>query len=530
MRRNSTPWPMLCAIGVLACLSLTVPSGAAPTHDDPKIHDEQNPYEGPGHRGAALSPDQTGRILDTFPASGVELLGWVPLGELPGGSTRANDITGYVSPSGREYAVIGLAKGTGFVEVTDPLDPQVVGVIPGEESIWRDMKTHGEFAFAVHDLPRHGEQTGNGIQVIDLRQIDAGQVQLIREVNDLGLITSHNIALDPASGTAYLAGSNYGGPPLSNGGLIAVDLSDPENPTFDGTTIWDETYVHDVLVTTYQSGPYAGREIAFAAAGPAGLIIIDVTDKSNMTTLGQLVYPNTAYCHHAWLSDDKSLLYVNDELDELNDPDVATTTTYTVDVSDLENPTYLGSFTNGLPAIDHNPMGRDGYLYEANYRSGLRIWDVREPGEETEVAWFDSYPDDDAASFNGAWGVYTGLPSGTILVSDIERGLFVLRATVIGVAETAAETRILLRGAPNPFRGATTLRFSLRAEEPVLLDLHTPSGRRVARLLDGTLGPGDHVVPVNLDRLPAGPAASGVLFARLRIGTRITTERLVLVE
>ena len=524
--------PRLAAVALIALLGLALAplARAVPTHEDPKIHDELPPYQGPGHRGAALSPDAGGRILDQFDAAGVELLGWLPLGDFPGGSQRANDVTGYVSPSGREYAIVGLALGTGFVDVTDPILPQVIAVIPGVESIWRDMKTFDEFAYVVHDLPRHGGQTGHGIQVIDLRPIDEGQVQLIREVNDLGLVTSHNIALDPASGTAYLAGSNVAGPPLSNGGIIAVDLADPENPSFDATTIWDEFYVHDLLVTTYDEGPYAGREIAFAAGGYEGLFIVDVTEKSAMTTIGWILYPNATYCHHVWLSDDRTTLYVNDELDERDHPDVTTTTTYVIDVTDPQNPVYSGSFTNGLPAIDHNPMGRGGHLFEANYRSGLRIWDIQEPGAEQEVGWFDTFPDDDEPGFNGAWGVYVGLPSGTILVSDIERGLFVLRAPVAEVADGAGSAGPRLRAAPNPFRAETRLHFTLATEGPVRLDLHAPSGRRVARLIDGVLAAGEHVVPLDLGRTGSGLGASGVLFARLRAGTAASSYRLVLVD
>ena len=39
----------------------------------------------------------------------------------------ANDVWAYVSPSGREYAILGLRVGTGFVDVTNPWSPVVVG-------------------------------------------------------------------------------------------------------------------------------------------------------------------------------------------------------------------------------------------------------------------------------------------------------------------------------------------------------------------------------------------------------------------
>jgi hypothetical protein len=47
-----------------------------------------------------------------------------------------------------------------------------------------------------------------------------------------------------------------------------------------------------------------------------------------------------------------------------------------------------------------------------------------------EVASYDTYAPSDADTFNGAWNIYPYLPSGNILVSDIDGGLFVLRANL----------------------------------------------------------------------------------------------------
>ena len=67
-------------------------------------------------------------------------------------------------------------------------------------------------------------------------------------------------------------------------------------------------------------------------------------------------------------------------------------------------------------------------LYQANYTSGLRILEFADLSTDTltEVASFDTRPEDNAAAFNGAWSVYPYFANGTIIVSDIERGLFVL--------------------------------------------------------------------------------------------------------
>ena len=46
------------------------------------------------------------------------------------------------------------------------------------------------------------------------------------------------------------------------------------------------------------------------------------------------------------------------------------------------------------------------------------------------MAYFDTEPDQDALDFSGAWNVYPFFDNGTILVSDINNGLFVLRASL----------------------------------------------------------------------------------------------------
>jgi len=63
----------------------------------------------------------------------------------------------------------------------------------------------------------------------------------------------------------------------------------------------------------------------------------------------------------------------------------------------------------------------------SNYTRGLTILDITDPTRPSEVGFFDTYPPSNNASFNGAWGVYPFLPSGTILVSDINSGLYILR-------------------------------------------------------------------------------------------------------
>lgn len=377
-----------------------------------KAHGQKgdNPWSGSGHVGGAVLPDH-GKVLD-FDANNVALLSWLSPEDITGRTQTANDVWGYVSPSGREYAILGLRFGTAFIEVTDPVNPKVVKVINGRSSVWRDMVVYGEFAYSV-------TEGGGGMQVIDLRKIDKGKVKIAKRVQDLGLATVHNITVDPVSGYAYLSGSN-----LAGGGLVAIDLSDPANPVVEAGN-WPFHYVHDALAVSYTTGAHAGREIVYAFAGAAGMAIVDVTDKANMFTVGIFQYPGLAYCHSGAIDRKLRYLYVNDELDERRG-NVETSTTYIFKIKDIENARYLGSFSTGKGTIDHNSVVRGKWLYEANYESGLQVFRVKRPKQPILRAFFDTYPDEEHTGFNGAWGIFSDFPSGIVVISDIQRGLFVL--------------------------------------------------------------------------------------------------------
>ncbi len=343
-----------------------------------------------------------------FASQNVELKSWLNLSQL-GGAASGNDCWGYTSGSGREYALMGISNAMVVVEVTDPASPVVIGSIPHTDTLWGDVKTYLTYAYVVND------NGGGGMDVIDLSDVDNGNVTKIQSLTVGGLSTSHNVAINTDSGYLYLCGGN-----IASGRLVAYDLADPADPVQVGSvnSLWG-TYVHDAQIVTYTSGPNAGKEIAFCANGATGLDIYDVTAKGNMFRLSRSTYPNLSYAHQCWLSDDKQYLYLNDETDGVNE-------THIFHVTDLSNPVHVTSYDSGVGATDHNVYVHNGYIFEAEYHAGVRIFCLEDPVAPVQTGWFDTYPENDGSGFDGAWSVYPFFPSGTLLVSDIDRGLFVL--------------------------------------------------------------------------------------------------------
>jgi len=345
----------------------------------------------------------------------MNLLSWLPVDQFSSGSFAANDTWGFTSPRGRKYAILGLSHGTGFVDITEPRSPVIVADIPDTDSIWSDFKVYWPYVY-------NGNESGGGIQVIDVSQIDPPMrsVTLLSTLTQQGLQTTHTIALNPDSGFLYLNGSNLGG-----GRLVAVSLADPGNPQIVGTAPVGG-YVHDSQIVTYTTGPYAGREIAFCHNGGAGLRILDVTNKSNMFLLSTLSYPNLSYTHQGWLTTDRRYLIFNDELEELNGL-VSNTTVYVADVQNLSLPFLAATFTHPTGCwIDHDLHVRENRVYQAQYGHGMSVLDIGNPLAPTEVAYFDTHPEDNPQDFVGMWGSFAGFPTRVVIGSDMERGLFVL--------------------------------------------------------------------------------------------------------
>jgi len=364
-----------------------------------------------------------------FPAENVELLSRLALSEMgvTSSSIRGNDCWGWTDPDGNEFAIFGLTNGTAFVDITDPENPVYLGTLPSAHgtSTWRDMKVYNNRVYIVAD----GSGNANhGVQVFNLRKlrnVKKPPVTFSEDARFTRLGRAHNIAINEDTGFAYVVGS----PSLNSlGGLIILDLKQGVMPQLAGV-FSEDGYCHDTQVVTYR-GPDRilwGRELAFCS-NENSLTIVDVTDKKNMYIVSRTTYPESGYAHQGWLSEDQSYYYMNDELDENQIPNT-NTRTHVWNVQKLTKPNYEGFVEGTNRTIDHNMYVVGEYIYQANYSSGLRI--LSEPATRklvtVEVGYFDTFPANNNVNFNGAWSVYPFFPSGNIIVSDQQNGLFVLR-------------------------------------------------------------------------------------------------------
>lgn len=380
------------------------------------------------------------------PCLNVDLMAVLPNSALAAGGTGA-DIWGWTDPlNGREYAIMSHSTTTSFTDITDPTLPVYLGFLqgPAVNALWRDVKVFNNHAYVVGDF---GPLTDHGVQIFDLTQlrgqtgtppVEFAQTNVYFGPPGNSFGENHNLWINEQTGFGYLvAGDSCGG------GMHVMDLNvDPANPVFVGcidttSQTGGALVVHDTQCVIYH-GPdtdHQGKEICFNA-NEDELHIVDVTDKVNFVVLAKLTYAGFSYVHQGTLTEDHAYFLSNDETDELDALTAGSpqnTNTYLWDVRDLDNPVQMPTYTAASAAIDHNMYVRGQYLFQSNYTAGLRILDISDianNGNIFEYGFFDTHPASDATTFAGSWSNYAFFPSGTIIVSDIDDGLYILRANL----------------------------------------------------------------------------------------------------
>ncbi|WP_027418508.1 choice-of-anchor B family protein [Crocinitomix catalasitica] len=311
--------------------------------------------------------------------------------------TKCNDIWGYVDELGNEYAIVGTEDGVSIVDVTVPADVAEVAWIPGMNSIWRDIKTYGDFAYVTTEALE-------GLLIIDLSPLPFDTELPTRIYSGPALTpwqSAHNIY--QTDGYAYIFGAGRGA-----GGVIILDVAtDPWNPTEVG--VFDNWYAHDGYVQN-DTGYFAHIYDGFFS-------VVDLREKAFPVLLGSAVTP-TAFTHNIWATEDGNYVFTTDEI---SDGYIGS-----FDVSNPESIVELDRIQSspGSNRVPHNSHVKGDYLYTSYYTDGLVVHDISDPNNIIEVANFDTSPLTGPTT-EGCWGAYPFLPSDHILATDREEGLFV---------------------------------------------------------------------------------------------------------
>lgn len=379
-----------------------------------------------------------------FDCNNIDLLAHIPLGNFSSSPHAANDIWGHVDlNNGNEYAILGLDNGVAVVNVTNPSNPVEVGTISGKTDIWRDIKVYQYFDKALNLWRAYAYATLDGtvdyVTVIDLNHLPNSisltqknsAVTKAHNVYISNVDHTLNIALTGMTPTLQITGAN-----TFSGAFHSYSLADPENISLLTNQSAGSGYTHDgtsLLITDDRKSTDCQSSTdtcsVFIDFNEKEMKLWNINDASNAKLLGSAEYNDVSksnmYVHSGWGSEDKQFVFLHDEFDEYRGGLNSTVRIFSI--SDLKNPVQVGQWTGTTRAIDHNGFVRGNRYYMSNYERGLTVLDISDPASPTEVGYFDTFTPSNSASFNGAWGVYPFLPSGNLIVSDINSGLYVLK-------------------------------------------------------------------------------------------------------
>jgi len=311
--------------------------------------------------------------------------------------------------NGKEYAAIGSTEGTHFFLINNSkLEP--CGFVEGRFNsslvVHREIKTYGNYAYATCD------EGSSSLQIIDLSYLPDSVVK-VADIQDANVGKVHNLFIDTANALLYACRVTpiVGGNPLSLVPMRVFSLVDPLNPL----PVWegpgDLPEVHDI---------YVRNNIGILNCGPDGLRVYDFTNPSTPIYLNNLTfYQDQGYNHQGWLSPDGKTYVFADETSGKRVKKCAVGSDYAIQVQQLFGTNYENN------SVPHNIMCSNEFAFIAYYNEGLRIFDIRNGA--VEVANFDTYPNSSAFNMNGAWGVYSNYPSGKVIVSDRQNGLFLFQ-------------------------------------------------------------------------------------------------------
>lgn len=417
-------------------------------------------------------------------------------------------VWGYVAPDGKEYAILGGALGTSFFNISDSANIYEVDFFPtninfsnpDQGVLWKEMKVYSHYAYVV------SEADTSGVEIYDLQYLP-DTVLFVKKFTAPGHRSTHSVSQE--GHYLYLNGSN-----ASFGqGIAVLDLIDPVNPVLRGK--WNTRYVHDCRVL---------RDTIFAMnINDGNVTVIDAGNKDSLKTITQwLNLPNPSP-HNNALTSDRKYLYSTDEVGAI--PRLIKIW----NIQDLSNVTQVSTWqpSNITTSIVHNVEIYGDTAVIAHYTAGVRVLDISNPAQPSEIAWYDTYPSNNGNTYTGCWGVYK-FPSGKIAASDMKTGLYVLKVgNSVGINDNnnSADDYKLGQNYPNPFNPKTVIKYSISENNFVNLKVFDILGNEVSELVNKKQTAGNYQIEFNGESL-----SSGIYFYRLTSGEFDETKRMILLK
>jgi choice-of-anchor B domain-containing protein len=358
----------------------------------------------------------------------------------------------YQASKNKEYAIVGSSTKTYFIDVTNPYSPVIKDSVIGRSGActWREVKTYQNYCYVVSDVC-----VPNSLQIIDMQYLP-DSVHVVYD-DSTYFERAHTAWVD--GNKLYVGGNAKRG--QGSVGMNVYSLATPTAPVLL-RKIQDDypsiNYVHDMFVR---------NDTVFASAGGQGLQVFKLTASNTFTFLGSLTgYTEAGYNHSSYLTQNGQTLVFCDETPAMSIKVADVSNLGLITLSALTKPSSFPDFAGHNPYILGNK-----WAFVSCYQDGLNLYDISVPSAPVLKGYFDTYPQGGAnvsnyfgSPWRGNWGAYPYLPSGIIIATDMQNGIFILEAdsllgnNSLGVNETN-NNAISANIYPNPSNDKLTVSF-----------------------------------------------------------------------
>lgn len=428
-------------------------------------------------------------------------------------SSRYSGIWGYVdTANGKEYGIIGSQEGYHFIEVSNPSTPVERDFIAGrrDSCLWREIKTFGHYAYMIS---QDGYGFGNSFIIADLSYLP-DSVHVVHDDTTI-FTTAHAMWVD--GNKLYCSNVHRGS--AFHSGMAVYSLTNAAHPTLL-RAIEDD---YPSLATGCSHDMFVRNDTVYASCQYSGLEIFKFTSSNTFSQLASLTtYPGNGYNHSTALTPDGKTLILCDEV-PVGLP------IKSLDVSNLGNIAVLDTFrsTPNSRATPHNPFIRDNNrVVLAYYEDGVQIFDISNPSNPVRTGFFDTDTISGAANnwalgYHGCWGAYPFLPSGIILASDMQNGMYVLDGSVAmgtGTTELQKEN-VSFKAYPNPAKDFITIEINNKGKDVIQVSLQNILGQQVFEKNNLT---------ENKFRLPLYNLNNGIYFIKINSGDNTAVQKILI--
>lgn len=352
----------------------------------------------------------------------LDAVAFIPLTEML--ADKANDIAyWHDEEEGETYVLAGCDNGTAMYRMLPGGRPMYMGKLPTQSvsSLWRDIKVVKDHAYIVSEAPVHGMQVIDLLAFRNWHPLD-GPVVWQADTVVGAPSTAHNLIAFEQANLIIQVGSTFGG-----GGAVLFDVSVPGAPQLLGASSeWGAFHDGHALIYEGPDAEHQGKSLLFAA-GSGKLWVLDISDPTDISLVSSATYPNAHFAHQVWVSDSHDHAFLGDELDETSEG--LPTRTVVFDLSDLDAPSVVEVYEAETMASDHNQYTHGEWLFQSNYKAGLRMLSDAWPQFPvlTERGHFDPLESINGAGFQGAWSHVVMEEEGLIAFTSIDQGLWVVR-------------------------------------------------------------------------------------------------------